>query len=192
MKLNLRKARKLETKISNHLQGLDLKLTTPVRIKGSPEDATNAVLTAGQRLVLDLEQATQLNNLRYAIRLSIAQVNEASGINTLMNQREQLKAQAALLIKLQNPTLAPSSTELADILAANSANLDKGNHYGQVQVTTEVSVVSELVRKSLNDNIAITLKGLEDIEDQLAQKNLGAGFELSEDGVKLLQSVGLL
>jgi len=193
MQLNLRKARKLEGKIAKHIEATTLKGEATVRIKGSVSDALIKIQSTGQELLKDLETLRKLNEVRYDIRSQIAIANQGTGINALMTQREQLKAKSQLLMKLMNVELAPSTEEVADLLAAKAVILDKGgDRYGSQEVTVKVPVVSEPVRLAINDEIKATVKGLEDVEDELAQKNLGAKVSLSEENVALLKASALI
>lgn len=193
MQLNLRKARKLEGKIAKHIESATLKGEATVRIKGSVSDALIKIQATGQELLKDLETLRKLNEVRYDIRSQIAIANQGTGINALMTQREQLKAKSQLLMKLMNVELAPSTEEVADLLAAKAVILDKGgDRYGSQEVTVKVPVVSEPVRLAINDEIKATVKGLEDVEDELAQKNLGAKVSLSEENVALLKASALI
>lgn len=193
MELNLRKARKLEGKIAKHIEAATLRGETPVRVKGSVADALVKIQTSGQALLNDLETLRKLNEARYDIRGQIAIANQGTGINALMTQREQLKSKSQLLMKLMNVEVAPSTEELADQMAAKAVVLDKGgDRYGSQEVTVKVSVVSEPVRLAINEEIQATIKGLEDVEDELAQKNLGAKVRLSEETVALLKASALI
>lgn len=194
MELNLRKARKLEGKIAKHIEAATLKGETSVRVKGSLEDALAKIQKSGESLLNDLQTLRQLNEVRYNIRGQIANANQGTGINALMTEREQLKSKSQLLLKLLNVQVAPPTEEVADLLTSKAALLDKGgDRFGRgSEVTVDVSVVSEPVRESINTEIKATIKGLEDVEDELAQKNLGSKVTLSEETVALLKAQALI
>ncbi len=111
-----------------------------------------------------------------------------------MNQREMLKTKSTLLLKLLTAEKAPSQDELTDLLSSKVTAVTQNGAlgYGESSVNVKVPVITEDLRKVISDSIASTVKGLEDIEDQLAQKNLGAKITLDDDSVNLLQSAGLL
>lgn len=193
MDLNLRKARKLESKISKHLEKAELKTSVNVRIKGTIDEASTSVTKGGATLLADLQTLIKLNEVRFDLRNQIANANQGVGVNALMNQREMLKAKSTVLMKLMNVEFAPSKEQLTDLLDAKKVQLDKGGEsYGRTSVTVDVPVIEEAERNKINAEITSTIKGLEDVEDQLAQKNLGAKVNLSADSVALLQSNGLL
>ncbi len=193
MDLNLRKARKLESKIEKHLAAAQLKGTVDVRIKSTLADASEQVHQGSLKLTRDLEDLLSLNTVRFDIRNQIANANQGVGINALMTQREMLKAKSEVLTKLSSVELAPAEAQLGDLLEGKQKQLEKGgDSYGRLLVTVDVGVVGEAERKVINDEITETVKALEDIEDQLAQKNLGAKITLGADAVTLLKSQGLL
>lgn len=195
MQLNLRKARKLEAKIAKYIESAELKSETNVRAKANLSEATQKITDAGKTLIESLETLRKLNEVRYSIRSQIANANQGVGINALMTEREQLKSKSQILQKLMNATTAPSTEEVQDILETTAKALDKGETRGygrNTEVTVNISVITEDVRKAVNEEIKATIKGLEDVEDELAQKNLGAKVTLSDEQVALLKASALV
>lgn len=194
MELNLRKARKLEGKIAKHIEAATLKGEVQVRVKGGLLAAKDQLLEAGSTLLHDLENLRKLNEARFTIRKNIAAANESVGITNLMTQRESLKAKTQLLMKLMSVEVAPPNEVVSDLLESKAKELDSGNGrgYGRTEVTVGVSVVSEPVREAINEEIKSTTKGLEDVEDLLAQKNLGSNVTISEETVALLKANALI
>lgn len=195
MEMNLRKARKLEAKIAKHVENTELKTEVGIRAKSSMTEAVLKRQEASVKLVQDLNTLVQLNEVRYSIRSQIANANQGVGINALMTEREQLKSKSQILQKLANAQLASSTEELQDVLETTAKALEKGDTRGygmRTDVNVNVSVVLEASRKAINDEITATIKGLEDVEDQLAQKNLGAKVTLSDEQIAILKSAALL
>jgi hypothetical protein len=193
MELNLRKARKLEAKIKTFLEQSSLEHQVSVRIKGELQEAQDKVKAAAEKLVTDLDLHTKLNELRFAIRNQIAEVNQAVGIHSLMNKKEALQAKAKLLERVVSTELAHGESELKDLLSNTVSSIEQGaNRFGQSMVTVETSVVHKDIKDSVKNGINAIKKDLEDLEDSLAQKNIGAKVTLEEDSVKLLQSAGLI
>lgn len=195
MQLNLRKARKLEAKIAKHIETTELQTEVGVRAKASLADALATRAAASTKLVSDLEALNQLNELRYSIRNQIANANQGVGINALMTQREQLKSKVKILQKLATAQVAVSEEELQDVLETTAKALEKGDTRGygmRTDVKVNTSSVLEESRKAINAQIQATIKGLEDVEDELAQKNLGAKVNLSDEQVALLKASALI
>jgi hypothetical protein len=195
MQLNLRKARKLEAKIAKHIETTELSTEVAVRAKASLADALAARTAASTKLVSDLDVLNQLNELRYSIRSQIANANQGVGINALMTQREQLKSKVKILQKLATAQVAVSEEELQDVLETTAKALEKGDTRGygmRTDVKVNTSSVLEDSRKAINAEIQATVKGLEDVEDELAQKNLGAKVNLSDEQVMLLKASALI
>ena len=195
MQLNLRKARKLEAKIAKHIETTELQTEVGIRAKASLADAIAARTSASSKLVSDLNALTKLNELRYSIRSQIANANQGVGINALMTQREQLKSKVKILSKLATAEMAVSTEELQDVLETTAKALEKGDTRGYGRITdvkVNTSAVLEHSRQAINTEIQATIKGLEDVEDELAQKNLGAKVTLSEEQVALLKASALI
>lgn len=195
MQLNLRKARKLEAKIAKHIETVNLNTEVAIRAKSSLIEATNKRQEASVKLVSDLNNLVQLNELRYSIRSQIANANQGVGINALMTQREQLKSKVKILSKLATAEMAVSTEELQDVLETTAKALEKGDTRGYGRITdvkVNTSAVLEHSRQAINTEIQATVKGLEDVEDELAQKNLGAKVTLSEEQVALLKASALI
>ena len=136
---------------------------------------------------------SKLNELRFAIRKSIADVNQHVGINALMNQREHLQAKLQLLGKLAETEVAHGVNELTDLLKNTANSIEQGvERYGQSLVHVTTSAVTKEVKDSVKNGIAGLKKDLEDLEDELAQKNIGAKVIIDDSSVNLLKSAGLL
>lgn len=195
MQLNLRKARKLEAKIAKHIDTTNLNTEVGIRAKATITEATGKRQEASTKLVTDLNTLVQLNELRYSIRSQIANANQGVGINALMTQREQLKSKVKILQKLSTAELAVSTEELQDVLETTAKALEKGDTRGYGRMTdvkVNTSAVLEHSRLAINTEIQATVKGLEDVEDELAQKNLGAKVTLSDEQVALLKASALI
>ena len=195
MQLNLRKARKLEAKIAKHIETVNLNTEVAIRAKSSLIEATAKRQEASVKLVSDLNSLVQLNELRYSIRSQIANANQGVGINALMTQREQLKSKVKILSKLATAEMAVSTEELQDVLETTAKALEKGDTRGYGRMTdvkVNTSAVLEHSRQAINTEIQATVKGLEDVEDELAQKNLGAKVTLSEEQIALLKASALI
>jgi len=136
---------------------------------------------------------SKLNELRFAIRKGIADVNQQVGINALMNEREHLQAKLQLLGKVVENEVAHGEAELKDLLTNTATSIEQGtNHYGQSLVNVTTSAIVQPLKQSLKNDVANIKKDLENLEDELAQKNIGAKVKIDEGSENLLKSAGLL
>lgn len=191
MELSLRKARKLEAKIQATADSLPLSQTLKVRALASSEERAVGLAYARGVYNASLQTQKDLIKARFAIRDSIAQANAAVGINSLMAQRELIQG---LLSKSTAAVEALDLAEAEDMANAKKNSLEKGESrgYGEASVTIALPVSTKEDVESFRKNDVDLKKQLEDIEDQLSQKNLGAKISLEDSTVSLLQSVGLL
>lgn len=192
METNLRKARKLEAKIPHAIAKHSGTESLEVLASTSSEEALNELASARSKLQEQLSNNLQLVEARYSIRRKIEQANEATGINQLINAREAINTKIAYLGILEGLTVA-SERELLDKLAHKVKQLDKGEHsYGASTVSVSSGIISKLEKEALLSQVDSLKKELEDIEEQLVQKNVGVKITLSAGEVELLQANGLL
>jgi len=191
MELNLRKARKLEAKILAYVNAMSLSPAVRVRVLASDEERA-AALTAGRTKYLsDLNTQKSLIQTRFLIRQSIADANQAVGINSLINKRETLQA---LLEKSSSGVDSLDEKEAADLAMSKRTQLEKGSGhgYGEPSVTFPLPVTTAHDVAGFKSHELTLKRQLEETEDELSQKNLGAKVTIPDDLVKLLQSAGLL
>jgi hypothetical protein len=192
MEINLRKARKLESKINSvAAKQAALEFNLSILASSSDEEALNELSAAKARLTEQIQNSLSLTGVRYSIRRKIEQTNEAVGVNQLMNLREQIQSKLAYYNTIEGLDTC-STREMLDLLAAKRKSLEKGsdNFYGKVNVS--VQTLSKEEKEALESQAIGLRRELEEIEEQLIQKNVGAKLTLSEDEVALLQSNGLL
>lgn len=193
MDLNLRKARKLEAKIQNHVATVaaELEIKSNVRVKGGLEAAKADIKSSLEKLNGQLELVANLLAVRFRIRRSIERANESTGINELLNLRAGLIESGKVLGELGGLEVAASDAELTDLLDSKALGLSSpDNHYAAT--TVAVGLVSEEEKQRLISKRKTVIKSLEDVEDQLSQKNLGASVELNSEDESLLRSQDLI
>ncbi|MDD3412515.1 MAG: hypothetical protein PHY47_00780 [Lachnospiraceae bacterium] len=191
MELNLRKARKLEAKIQQHLDSTRVETNAIIRVLGTLEEAQAAVKKVREESLAKLPEREQLLRLRYQIRRDIEVQNEAIGINKLINEKVLLSA----LSRAEIVTHAgPEGLEFEDQFNTQkmlySSPVDS---YGRAKSTTYNSHV--FTQEDVDAASAKKLeykRQIEAIEDKLGELNIIGKVKLSDDSVKLLQSVGLL
>jgi hypothetical protein len=191
MEINLRKARKLESKVKAKVVTPELEFTLALLASSTDEEALNELAATKARLSEQFQNTLALTGVRYSIRRKIEQANETVGINQLMNLREQVQAKLANYNTIKGLDTC-STREMLDLLAAKRKSLEKGsdNFYGKVNVS--VNTLSKEEKEALESQAVGLRRELEEIEEQLIQKNVGAKITLGEDEVALLQSNGLL
>lgn len=190
MELNLRKARKLEAKINAYVGKIELKTAVKIRVLSTANERSELTAVARKELLEQIYTRNKLVSARFGIRRLIGQANESVGINELINYREQLQA------LLGHSTASLDSLdhqEMEDMVQAKVNRLEKGETSGyDDRVTFIVPITLNSDVDSFKKADADLKKILEDVEDSLAQKNLGAKVTLNEETVSLLTASGLL
>ena len=192
MEINLRKARKLEAKVPHAVAKQSGLETLEVLASTSSDEAVNELVAARAKLQEQLSNNMQLLEVRYSIRRKIEQANEAVGINALINKREEISTKLVYLGTLEGLTVS-SERELLDKLDHKRKKLEKGEHsYGADTVSITSGIISKLEKEALLSQTDSLKKELENIEEELVQKNVGVKISLSASEVALLQANGLL
>lgn len=189
MKLNLRKARKLETKIANHLNTQHIQTNVKVLANESFDSVQKKVGDAQSKVLQTIETNRKLTQTRYSIRNRIDEQNQKVGINSLMNQREQVQHELKVLNNVSKEARF-SMDEVILTMTSKKAALDKGERH--IDVNVNVDVVSEKLAAAVKEQTKSLRNQLEDIEEQLTQKNAGAEVTLTSEEVELLKVSDLL
>ena len=192
MELNLRKARKLEAAIQEHLDSSRVSATATVRVLGSIEDAKASMKAAREEALKSLPVREELLRLRYSIRRQIEMANEATGINKLMNEKVLTDA---LSKDLQNSGVVAGHDDLTfqdtfeSQVALYKAPADQYNRHKSTtfHVNSYTKADADVVAKARLEH----KKRIEAIEDQIGEKNIIGKVTLTDGDLKLLESVGL-
>lgn len=193
MELNLRKARALEAKIQNHLDGAKVNTTTTIRVQGTFEEAIANREEARKVFLAEFPVREELLRIRYAIRRGIEEKNESLGINALINQVVLIDAKVK---DMQQNSINPGVEGLqfedqfkyavAQFNApADAYNRNKTLSYGMPVCKKEDSEAVILRNRAL-------AKQKESLQDKIGEKNIIGKVTLAVDEVKLLESLGLV
>jgi hypothetical protein len=193
MELHLRKARALEQKIQNHLDTTRINTTSVVRVQGTLEEAIKGLDEARELALKEFPVRGELLKLRFRIRREIEKKNESTGINELINA---VVLNEALVKDIQtNPVSARAEgvhfeDHFNHQVAQFKAPVD------QYSRTKSLSYGSQIFTKADVDAVAAQLRTLskekESLQDKIGEKNIVGKVTLTEDEVKLLESVGLV
>ena len=192
MKLTLRAARKLESKIQNKIsEGVDYDVTF------SPYETTpvsEKFALAEQNMRGDVEDILCLSEIRYDIRRQIQQLNEESGINEMVNKRKLMLdclAHWKDIKKVAERTHEPVSVEVIEgKLEAIRNSTDKSSYSFRDTVT--VPVVSDSFAGESEKAIRNLEMSIEELDDNILSKNMGTKVTLSDIDATFLRSKSLL
>ena len=191
MELNLRKARKLEAQIQQYLDTTRVQDNATIRILGTIEDARAVVAAAREEALSKLPQREQFLRLRYAIRRDIEIQNEKLGINALINEKVLI---GALSRSEFISHAGPEGLEFDDQfqLHVNTFNAPTDT-YGRSKATSYLTrVFTQKDVEAAEAKKLVYKRQVAEIEDKLGELNIIGKVKLTDDSVKLLQSVGLL
>lgn len=190
MELNLRKARKLESKIASFTKEKEVVMSTSTQVRVN-EDLTkldDMVNGARSEFLDELNNITNLVYARQEIRDLIAHANMSTGVSKLMSESVLLKRKLELLDSLHYQTYDKQSTE--DKIEYAKKALENGERFADI--TTKVNFLSDVDRDELEKNKRELKKEIEDKDDKIAELNYSSKVKLSANTVKLLQDNFLL
>lgn len=193
MELNLRKARKLESKIGEQIKSKrsDLGTSAQVRVNLDISKLDDFVVEARN---LFHDELTNLNNLiqvKQDIRNLIAQANANIGINDLISQKLLLEANIALLNSLVGTDVYDKET-VNDSIALTKKQQESERSSIYARTTLSVSFLSKIDKEKFIADKLKAQKDIEGLEDRLAELNYSTKIKLNGNSVKLLQDNGLV
>jgi hypothetical protein len=191
MQFNLRSARRLEREIETEIQNLTMGVTAGNGLNVSIYEDFDATLASAQSTVVtNVEKAFRLADIRAKIRKAIETANEASGINSLMNEEALLRAKQKLLTNAMGPELTFSEVQ---VLRAKHAGLKatgpQSSNYGAVQDSIGVRHIME---KETLDLLKAQSKGIQrrllKLVDELTSKNTTLEIKVEQVDIEFLEA----
>lgn len=193
MKLSLRAARKLETKIGTYVDENPLNLTTKVRVNTDLKVATASLDEARKEFIQNEEDMTKLLQVKYILRQKISDENAKSEIDSLITQKVSKEQQVSRIKKLINAPIREAEEAVSDMLTLGKTNFSKGEvRYGESSVHTNLSfLIKEDVEKFKKQKNELS-KEIEQIDEKVTELNHTQKVDLDDETVKLLQRHSLL
>lgn len=195
MKLTLRAARKLETKITKAMEETPVSMAAKVRVSASATEVEQELDTAKSRVKAELEERLKLVEIKYTIRQKIAEANHSSGVNELVTKKVMAEQKVANIKAIIGTTPRMSKEELGDTLRLGQTKLAQGStsRYGEdASVTTSLSIFTQSDLDSYKKEKVTLSKEIENIEDKLTELNASVKIEVDDESVKLLQKHNLV
>jgi len=187
MKINLKKARKLEAKIYATIQGEKIETEERVRINAAITDIELKLLSGKKRVLEEIKNKQSLIELRYKIRRLIAEANEQSGVSSLINDKVMLEQQKTLLNTYISDCVGYTSEELGDVIDQEVKEMNKeGSFMRSKSALTNLAVLMEEDMEQFKDGRLAIIKKIEDIDDKLAELNYTTKIEIEKDDIDLL------
>lgn len=196
MELNLRKARKLESKISKFImdERNSLNTYTDVRINADVQSEVLPVLNKVRGTFIDkVSNINSLIDARFLIRRMIGESNETSGINFKINNKVILEHKLSTFNNIDiNSTL--DSETLEDKSAILKTSLVNGdvNRYGEVRTSFSTNFLNPNDTEGFKKDKTSMIKNIEQLEDELLELNYSTKVKLDTNLVTLLQTNSLV
>lgn len=196
MELNLRKARKLESKISKHINQLRGQLNPDKSVRINADIKTEVLpelIQARQDFLNMVENINQLIEARFLIRRYIGEANESSGINSNINNKVVLEHKLSAISAI-NFDKVLNSKELEDESTVLRTHMTSGNahHFGGVDTSFSANFLEPADSDTFKTNKTKLVKEIEEIEDKLLELNYNTKIKLGNDLVTLLQTNSLV
>lgn len=193
MELNLRKARKLESKIENLVNQLknNLQLNDSVRVNADVQsEIIPQLVRARDEFFASFENIQSLINARFEIRGLIAIENELSGVNKAILEKVTLENKVSVINSLLRSFSTLDQKELEDSSEVHKKALANSERYARV--TFESDFLSTKDESDFKIKQVKYNREIEALEDKLLAFNYSVKIKLSNEIVTLLQANSLL
>lgn len=193
MELNLRKARKLESKIDSLVKKLNNQVKTSKSVRVNADIQTEVLpelVEARNEFSQNYENIISLVDAKYSIRQLIGDKNQESGINSKINEKVKLENRLSIINNVLNSFDYLDQRELEDDSARYKALLENGDRFSRS--TFEANFLLQKDEDNYKNEKINLNKQVEKIEDELLDLNASTKIKLSKDLVSLLQLNNLL
>lgn len=196
MELNLRKARKLESKISKLIVNERTSLNPDKLVRINADVQTEVLPELLQARSEFLNKVSNINSLidaRFLIRRLIGESNESSGINSKINNKVILEHKLSTLntINLVNILDTKLLEDESSVLRTSLSN-GNGNRFGRIETNFSANFLSDKDSEAFKNNKSELVKNIESIEDDLLELNYSTKIKLDLNLVTLLQTNSLV
>lgn len=195
MELNLRKARKLESKISQLIneERRSLNPDKSVRVNADVQTEVLPQLVQARQEFLDkVKNIQSLIEARFLIRRLIGESNENSGINAKINEKVVLEHKLSTInaINLVNLLDQKELEDEASVLRTALSN--GGDRFGRVNTNFSANFLHEKDQEEFATEKVDLVKNIEEIEDKLLELNYNTKIKLDTNIVNLLKTNSLV
>ncbi len=188
MKMNLKKARKLESKIDLLINDERPVSSERVRINAAMTDIELKILQGRQKLLEEVDNKQKLIELRFKIRRLIAVANEQSGVSGFIADKVMLAAKKRLVNIYLSQEVGYDKEELDDVIEQQRTELKKeGSFMRSKSALAEVHVLTEANMDTFKESKLTIEKQIEELDDKLAELNYLTKIELEQADIDLLK-----
>jgi hypothetical protein len=196
MKISLRTARKLETKIGKYLDENQVNTTVKVRVNTPADKLTSVLDTARQETRNSFADQMSLASARYDIRNSISKRNAASDIDNLISRKVSAENSIKQLKSILSAEARLDQDALGDTIKLGQKRFEQAapDQYGSRDnpVVTSLSVLTQSDLDEYKSQVTKLQRSVEENENALDALNHTEQVELSPDAVNLLRKHQLL
>jgi len=189
MKINLRKAHAIQSRINEELKRLDMS-TTEVLLN-EYEDVEEQVNSAYEDFVERLETYDKLSGVLLCIRKSVDQANAANQISDLLADAAAIDKRIRVYSELANAQPKESEKMLEGRLS-KVRNSDNDSGYGFVRSGISTGFFDTNTISDFRDELANLKRVKQDVQDMILKKNVETEITLDEMSVKILSDFGIM
>jgi len=193
MELNLRKARKLESKLESFISQAKHQFSTSksVRVNADVQsEVLPELVQARAEFFTAFDNLNSLIDARFKIRQQIAEKNNESGINKKILNKVILENKASFVNSFLKSFNSLDEKELEDESQRNKTFLANGDRFSRSSFDANFLLSSD--EENFKKQQVELSKKIEACEDDLLALNFNTKITLSKDTVTLLQAISLL
>lgn len=195
MELNLRKARKLESKISQLINDERRSLNPDKSVRVNADVQTEVLPQLVQARQDFLDKVNNINKLidaRFVIRRLIGESNENSGINKKISDKVVFEHKLSTINAIDFSSILDSK-ELEDESSVLRAALINGtDRFGRANTSFNAKFLHEKDEEAFKADKVALVKQIENIEDDLLELNYSTKIKLDNSLVTLLKANSLV
>lgn len=195
MELNLRKARKLESKISQLINDERRSLNPDKLVRINADVQTEVLPELVQARQEFLDKVNNINSLieaRFLIRRLIGESNESSGINKRINDKVVLEHKLSTINAIDFNNLFDSKQLEDESSIRRTAASNGGDRFGRVETNFNASFLHQKDQEDFKSDRADLVKQIDNIEDELLELNYSTKIKLDTNVVGLLKANSLV
>lgn len=188
VQINLRQADALKRNIAQFIKSCSP--TNAVNISVYESNIGSVIATAKQNFTTNLQNRIRLEGILASIKFAVGGVNDSSGVDQLLNEREKNKSILSVLTDISNASPAPSPTAIdAQIKAQLKRN--EINEYS-ARDTVTVLLLDQATIDDIKGQVVAIKRRQNEISDALLVTNLNKSVIINDDDYKFLQNLGIV
>ena len=186
--INLRQADVFKRNIAGYLKSNSL--SNSVQISVYDPNSGNTIANARADFNSRLSQMLRLQGVLANIKFAVAGVNDASGVDAMLNEREKNKEVLVSLERFAGDRAAPLQ-QAVDAQIASQVKRNQTSDYGSTDTIT-IPLLDQKALDEVKGQVLALKRRQTEINEAVLGTNLSKSVTISDDDYKFLQDLGII